>query len=77
MTIASIIMAGFGYLVLVALTLYVIKQTFAVIRMTMLFSGKLTGEAYFIAVVSLILMFLCYYLFPFQVIVNVVPISVK
>lgn len=77
MTLPAIIMAGFGYLILLGLTIYVIKQAFTAIRLSLAFSGKLTGEVYFIFIAALVLIGLSYYLFPFQVVLNVVPISVK
>lgn len=74
---AATIMAGFGYIVLVCLALYVSKLTWGAIRLSMGFAGRLSGEVYVIALIALVLWVLSYFLFPFQFTMSLLPVGVK
>lgn len=74
---AATIMAGFGYLVLVCVALYVTKLTWGAIRLSMGFTGKLSGEVYVIGFIAVVLWVLAYFLFPFQLTMSMLPVGVK
>lgn len=74
---AATIMAGFGYIVLFCLAVYVTKLTWGAVRLSMGFTGKLSGEVYVIGIIALILWALCYFLFPFQLTMSMLPVGVK
>ncbi|MEG0063067.1 MAG: hypothetical protein RR740_00540 [Pseudomonas sp.] len=77
MTWQQIVMTGVGYLVLVGLTLFVAQQAWGATRLCLAFRGKLCIETYILAIITAILAFLCYWLFPFEVTMSMLPVSTK
>lgn len=75
--ISNNILILFGYFVLLAGTIFVFLGAVTMLRTSLAFSGRVGGEAWFFWIVFAIMAFGCYWFFPFEVAMKVVPVSVK
>ncbi|UKL15011.1 hypothetical protein hairong_106 [Pseudomonas phage hairong] len=75
--ISNNILILFGYTILFAATCYVGVTTIRVLRASLAFAGRVSGEFVFFLIIFLLMAAACWWAFPFEVALKVVPVSVK
>lgn len=75
--ISNNILILFGYFVLLGATAFCLIGAITMTRMGLAFAGRVGGDAWFFWVIFAIMAFACYWFFPFEVALKVVPVSVK